>query len=260
MSKVGLLTLTLLTGWTTLAHAGDWGDFAIVSTTMGVSGSRICIGEASRGDIGCPAYAPTISPTGTLNITSGMAANQISLTTAGTTWGYLASTANYIPNLSSNSISATTIRASTPIASNDVATKDYVDSTVAGASGGTPIIRCDLTPNRYTGNLGGVSGANAICASQFGAGYSAWQSRLTYFGFPIVLGWRSTSGYSTFWDVARTAADGSNCNNWTNATDSQSGFYYYNISINAQGNLASANGGTNTTCNNIQPILCCTTP
>ncbi|KAA3448608.1 hypothetical protein C7I87_20865 [Mesorhizobium sp. SARCC-RB16n] len=43
------------------AWAQDWGQVANVSTTMGVTGSRLCYGEASRGDIGCPADAPVVS-------------------------------------------------------------------------------------------------------------------------------------------------------------------------------------------------------
>jgi hypothetical protein len=147
------------------AVAQDWGKIATVSATMGVSGSRLCLGEASRGDIGCPSYAPSVSTTGDLTvsgtvkaaagalqttlkvsgttyvsdlvvmgaatgagvdpsfttgltttdrITSGTlsmvafsSSGYISLTTAGTTWGYLSSGASYIPSLTANVVSAT---------------------------------------------------------------------------------------------------------------------------------------------------------
>ena len=89
------------------AHANNWGEMAMVSETMGVFDSRICIGEASRGDLGCPTYAPTISPTGRINASAGLTVDSVSLTTTGTTWGYLGSGASYLPNLSSNAISAT---------------------------------------------------------------------------------------------------------------------------------------------------------
>jgi hypothetical protein len=36
-----------------VAVAQDWGKLATISTTMGVSDSRLCLGEGSRGDIGC---------------------------------------------------------------------------------------------------------------------------------------------------------------------------------------------------------------
>ncbi|BAV53021.1 Putative uncharacterized protein (plasmid) [Mesorhizobium loti] len=43
------------------AWAQDWGQVVNVSATMGINGNRLCYGEASRGDIGCPADAPVIS-------------------------------------------------------------------------------------------------------------------------------------------------------------------------------------------------------
>lgn len=86
-----------------------WSEYAFISSTMGVSDSRICFGEASRGEIGCPSYAPTISPTGRINASAGLTVDSVSLTTTGTTWGYLGSAATYLPNLSSNRVSTTTI-------------------------------------------------------------------------------------------------------------------------------------------------------
>ncbi|MFD1983343.1 beta strand repeat-containing protein [Mesorhizobium newzealandense] len=43
------------------AWAQDWGQVVNVSATMGINGNRLCYGEASRGDIGCPSDAPIIS-------------------------------------------------------------------------------------------------------------------------------------------------------------------------------------------------------
>lgn len=51
-----------------VAVAADWGKIATISTTMGVSGSRLCLGEASRGDIGCPAYAPYVNGAGNVGL------------------------------------------------------------------------------------------------------------------------------------------------------------------------------------------------
>jgi hypothetical protein len=50
------------------AVAQDWGKIATISSTLGVSGSRVCIGEASRGDIGCPAYAPYVNSVGNVGL------------------------------------------------------------------------------------------------------------------------------------------------------------------------------------------------
>ena len=105
--------VTALPVFTPTAHANNWGEMAMVSATMGISDSRICIGEGSRGDLGCPSYAPTISSTGRINAAAGLTVNTVSLTTTGTTWGYLGSAGSYLPNLSSNAVSTTTVSATT---------------------------------------------------------------------------------------------------------------------------------------------------
>lgn len=91
------------------AHANNWGEMAMISETLGVFDSRICIGEASRGDLGCPTYSPTISSTGRINASAGLTVDSVSLTTNGTTWGYLGSNQSYLPNFSSNAISVTSL-------------------------------------------------------------------------------------------------------------------------------------------------------
>lgn len=46
-----------------VAWADDWGDVAVVSRTLGVKADRLCLGEGTRHDIGCPDYAPYVSAT-----------------------------------------------------------------------------------------------------------------------------------------------------------------------------------------------------
>ncbi|WP_147377524.1 hypothetical protein [Mesorhizobium jarvisii] len=108
------LIVAVLTASSAVVRAQDWGVVANISATMGVTGNRLCYGEASRGDIGCPADAPTVSGstiTGTFvgdgsgltglvgasadRIISGTAqviangnSNSISITEAGVTTGY----------------------------------------------------------------------------------------------------------------------------------------------------------------------------
>ncbi len=62
MNRLRLLALLALV-WAAPASAQDWGEIAQISTTMGVQANRLCLGEGSRGDIGCPSYAPYVSPT-----------------------------------------------------------------------------------------------------------------------------------------------------------------------------------------------------
>ena len=45
-----------------------------ISATMGVQANRLCMGEASRGDIGCPTYAPNVTTAGDVSITGNVSA------------------------------------------------------------------------------------------------------------------------------------------------------------------------------------------
>lgn len=67
-----LLTVALV-GLAGHVFANDWGQFAFVSSTMGINDGRLCIGEGTRGDIGCPTYAPRVDNTGLL-LTGGISA------------------------------------------------------------------------------------------------------------------------------------------------------------------------------------------
>ncbi|MCA3244058.1 MAG: hypothetical protein INF43_01970 [Alphaproteobacteria bacterium] len=51
-------------------YAQNYADLATISATLGVNNTRVCIGEGSRSDIGCPTYAPTVSAAGLLTATS----------------------------------------------------------------------------------------------------------------------------------------------------------------------------------------------
>ncbi|PLK68690.1 complement C1q protein [Rhizobium sp. TH135] len=163
--------LALFPALTPLAQANNWGEMAMVSATMGISDSRICIGEGSRGDLGCPSYAPTISPTGRINASAGLTVDSVSLTTTGTTWGYLGSLATYLPNLSSNRVSVTTI--STTVV--QIASTTTVTTCNSGSMGSlrynsasASLELCNGTSWQTVGSGGGVgvpTGAIAAFAS-----------------------------------------------------------------------------------------------
>lgn len=66
-----LVALTLWVGVLALpAVAQDWGQIATVSSTLGINGGRVCVGEGTRSDIGCPTYAPSVSSGGLLTATA----------------------------------------------------------------------------------------------------------------------------------------------------------------------------------------------
>ena len=64
-----LLIAIFVLGWAPGAWAApEWGGVAVISDTMGINANRLCTGEASRGDIGCPSYAPYVSSSGFVGI------------------------------------------------------------------------------------------------------------------------------------------------------------------------------------------------
>ena len=77
---LGLLAACLLAS-TTPGHAqGLWSEYAMVSATLGVHDGRICVGEANRGDLGCPLHAPQVLASGLLSATNISATGSFSAT------------------------------------------------------------------------------------------------------------------------------------------------------------------------------------
>jgi len=69
------MRFTLLTSFLCLcffmpysSFAQQWSEYAFISQTLGVNDGRLCVGEASRGELGCPSYAPYVSTTSTGSI------------------------------------------------------------------------------------------------------------------------------------------------------------------------------------------------
>ncbi|WP_371349433.1 beta strand repeat-containing protein [Ancylobacter sp. IITR112] len=63
------VAVTMVMGLAAASHASDWGTVVAISSTMGVHGDRVCVGEATRGDIGCPTYAPEVGTDGAVSAT-----------------------------------------------------------------------------------------------------------------------------------------------------------------------------------------------
>ena len=59
------------------AVAQDWGNMAVISSTMGNQTGRLCVGDGSRAsDLGCPAYAPSITTAGDVSVSGNISANK----------------------------------------------------------------------------------------------------------------------------------------------------------------------------------------
>lgn len=76
LRRVLALTAMLLVMPVAGAVAQDAGAFGMISSTMGVHGGRLCVGEASRGDLGCPTYAPSLSTAGHVSVSGNVSANK----------------------------------------------------------------------------------------------------------------------------------------------------------------------------------------
>jgi hypothetical protein len=140
----------LALGLPAAAHAQKWVVPATISPTAPLAAGRICYTDGR--DIACDANAPLLSGlgsalgdrivSGTVSAIAVSATGYISLTTGATTWGYLSSGASYLPNLSSNFVSATSISASTAYVKNTlmVSGSTYVsDLTIMGVASGASL-------------------------------------------------------------------------------------------------------------------------
>lgn len=77
--RVGILAVVVVlsaVAASAASFAQDGGDFAMISSTLGVHANRLCIGAGLRvGDIGCPSYAPSVTTAGDVSVTGNISAN-----------------------------------------------------------------------------------------------------------------------------------------------------------------------------------------
>ena len=98
-----------------------------------------------------------------------------------------------------------------PINPSDAVNKAYVDAASGGGGSGSGISNyCKITANAYTGNMGGLSGANAKCVAEFGTGWKM----ATLPGLTEYL--ISSPGSETAWGLLFTGSDSS----WVDSTGS----------------------------------------
>lgn len=182
---VGTALLALAAAW---GNAQDWGNVAVISDTMGNNSGRLCVGDGSRpSDIGCPTYAPSLSTAGHVSITGNVSANKfigdgssltgmasgdrltsgthvvvvnestgsVSLTTGGSTWGYLSAGWSFLNNLFTNTVSSSLVSATNVSATLVDATRD---GTVSGTYGYFRYISGTNIHGTFTGDGSGLTG------------------------------------------------------------------------------------------------------
>jgi hypothetical protein len=124
------------------ALAQDWSFMANISSTMGVSGSRICIGEGSRpNDLGCPGYAPYVASNGNVGISTSSPNAKLEVN------GTISAT-NFVGNGSGlTGLVATTDRITSGTSSIVV----NMNGTISITTGGTPTVI--ISTNSFGGGL-----------------------------------------------------------------------------------------------------------
>lgn len=119
----------------------------------------------------------------------------------------------------------------------------------SATTGSGTVAMCAPTLTKYTGDLGGISGANAKCASEFGSGWT-----FAYYFKPAIVYPQSAPAYISDAWVQTTGTEYSsfNCGNWTS---NQNGLYGTSLSISS--GTYSINNPYSTYCYAQRNILCC---
>ena len=128
------------------------------------------------------------------------------------------------------------IEASTPTANSHLATKEHVDTQLASASGGGGIM-CTVTRENYQGDLGGPSGADAKCASEFDAGWA-------FSNHSLMVNVGNSEARSILNPSWAIAPSNSTCSNWS-STSSNGTF------------LNGTTTYTTGSCSSSKPLFCC---
>ena len=186
-----LLALPVSSAW-----SQQWAGIGTVSTTMGAKSGRLCVGEGDATDtgMGCPAYAPSLTTAGHVSVTGSLSAQQfigdgsmltgmaggdritsgtlaivtnsatsvVSLSIAGTTWGYLSNAMSYLPRINTERISSS-----------------LISSTYIQLSSATDVLSCNAA---RTGTLRHVSGSIQFCDD------NTWKSLTGVGQFMIAFG------------------------------------------------------------------------
>jgi len=184
------------------AAQNEYAFVATISDTLGVNTDRLCLGDATRGDIGCPTYAPSVSSGGLLTATSVLTGG---LTVTGaTSLSTISATVGDFTTLRVNGVPVTGGGgAASP--TNVPAFSVYLSSNQTGIPSAPTVIRFDAVERdtfnnyntgnyRFTPNIGGnyLITVNTYCIAS-GGGCNASISKNG-----SAIGYGTLSAYSTF--------------------------------------------------------------
>ncbi len=132
-------------------QAVEWAYFATVSDTLGINTGRVCVGDASKGDIGCPTYAPTVSSAGLLTATTGSFGGL-------TVTGSVSATNISASALAATNVSATNISASLVYSSGQITAATIISTTAIQLASDTT-----ACTSGTAGRISYVSGDLYVC-------------------------------------------------------------------------------------------------
>ncbi|HEV2556974.1 MAG TPA: hypothetical protein VGV17_24765 [Bosea sp. (in: a-proteobacteria)] len=198
-----LLAVTALLGLAGAPAAqNEYAFVATISDTLGVNTDRLCLGDATRGDIGCPTYAPSVSSGGLLTATSVLTGG---LTVTGaTSLSTISATVGDFTTLRVNGVPVTGGGgAASP--TNVPAFSVYLSSNQTGIPSAPTVIRFDTVERdtfnnyntgnyRFTPTIGGnyLITVNTYCIAS-GGGCNASISKNG-----SAIGYGTLAAYSTF--------------------------------------------------------------
>ena len=173
------------------ALAQDWGNFAIISNSLGNNANRLCVGDGSRpSDIGCPTYSPYLASGGLLGI--GITPSE-ELEVSGT----ISATA-FVGDgsgLTNLSVSGDRIVSGTDL----VIVNDAMNTVSISLGGGSQYFHSTLGfVGLGVSTTGGISGTTGYFTSPVGIGTTSPQGALDVRGAGSVIASGTTGGFLTY--------------------------------------------------------------
>jgi len=108
--------------------APEFTDLVTVSQTMGINTGRLCQGDATRGDVSCPTYAPSLTTAGDVSVTGNLSAAKFIGDGSGLT-GLSAAASDRISSTNNQAMVVTTAGGTVSLTTGGVGGTAYFDAT-----------------------------------------------------------------------------------------------------------------------------------